>query len=75
VDIADIVNGNPVEAFSEAENALLRLVAKVTRKEKISASDIQLLRNLGWKDSDLFDACAHATNMIGASYLFEAFKQ
>jgi len=64
-----------VEAFSEAENALLQLVAKVVRKEKISASDIEQLRSLGWKDSEILDACAHATNMIGGSYLFEAFKK
>jgi len=74
-DIAGLVEGKTVEAFNEAENALLRLVAKVTRKEKISAGEIQQLRDLGWRDSDIFDACAHATNMIGGSYLFEAFKK
>lgn len=74
-DIANLAEGRPVEAFSEAENALLLLVAKVVRKEKITASEIQQLRELGWKDSDILDACAHATNMIGGSYLFEAFKK
>jgi hypothetical protein len=74
-DIANLAEGRPVEAFSEAENALLRLVAKVVRKEKITQTEIQELRNLGWKDNEIFDACGHATNMIGSSYLFEAFKK
>ncbi|MFH2121868.1 MAG: hypothetical protein ABIJ50_00075 [Pseudomonadota bacterium] len=74
-DIANLAEGRTIEAFTEAENTLLQVVAKVTRKEKITASEIQQLRGLGWKDSDIFDACAHATNMIGGSYLFEAFKQ
>jgi hypothetical protein len=74
-DIANLAEGRPVEAFTEAENTLLQVVAKVTRKEKITASEIQQLRGLGWNDSDIFDACAHATNMIGGSYLFETFKQ
>jgi len=74
-DMADLAEGDPVEAFSEAENALLRLVGKVVRKEKITASEIPQLRDLGWKDSDILDACSHATNMIGGSCLFAAFKQ
>lgn len=74
-DIVNLTEGRSTEAFSEAENALLRLVAKVVRKEKISPDDIQQLNSLGWKDSDILDACAHATNMIGGSFLFEAFKK
>jgi len=74
-DLTNLAEGRPAEAFSEAENALLRLVAKVVRKEKISASEIQQLRDLGWKDSDILDAGTHATNMVGGSYLFAAFKR
>jgi hypothetical protein len=41
----------------------------------VSKDDVQALRGLGWTDADILDACAQGTNMIGASYLFEAFEQ
>jgi hypothetical protein len=74
-DMADLAAGHKVEAFSEAENALLRTVAKVLRKEKIAESEVRHLHDLGWKDSDILDACAQGTNMIGTSRLFAAFSQ
>jgi len=74
-DLADLAAGRDVEAFSEAENALLRTITKVLRKEKIAAAEVQHLRNLGWKDSDILDACTQGTNMIGTSCLFEAFSE
>jgi len=73
--IADLAAGRNVEAFSEAENALLLTVAKVLRKERIAEAEVQHLRDLGWKDSDVLDACAQGTNMIGTSCLFEAFSR
>jgi hypothetical protein len=30
---------------------------------------------LGWLDSDILDACAQGTNMLGLSCLFEAFSR
>ena len=73
-DLADLAAGRPVESFSEAENTLLSAVAKVLRKERIVAADVQQLRALGWRDSDILDACTQATNMLGMSCLFEAFS-
>lgn len=75
MDIADLAAGRNVEAFSEGENALLLTVAKVLRKERITETEVQRLRDLGWKDSDVLDACAQGTNMIGTSCLFEAFSR
>ena len=74
-DLADLAAGRKVEAFSEAENALLRTVAAVLRKEKITETEIQGLRELGWQDSDILDACTQGTNMLGMSRLFEAFSK
>ena len=59
--------------FSEAENALLAIVSKVLRKERITETEVQQLRDLGWTDSDILDACTQGTNMLGMSRLFEAY--
>lgn len=74
-DLDNLLQGHDVDAFSDRENALLRVVAKVLARERVSTDDMRTLRDLGFKDSDIFDACAQATNTIGASYLFEAFEQ
>ena len=73
-DLADLAAGRTIESFSEAENALLATVAKVLRKERITGTEVQQLRDLGWKDSDILDACTQGTNMLGMSCLFEAFS-
>ena len=74
-DIADLAAGKNAEAFTEAENALLAAVAKAVKKQKISEEEIASLRNHGWRDSDILDACMQGTNLIGTSYLFEAFSK
>lgn len=74
-DLDNLLQGQNVDAFSDRENALLRLVAKVLAKERVRPDDVQALRDLGFTDSDILDACAQGTNMIGASYLFEAFLE
>jgi alkylhydroperoxidase family enzyme len=66
-DLADLAAGKNVEAFSEAENALLAIVGKVLRKERITETEVQQLRDLGWTDSDILDACTQGTNMLGMS--------
>jgi hypothetical protein len=53
----------------------LLIIAKVLRKEKIAKAEVHHLRDLGWKDGDILDACAQGTNMIGTSCLFAAFSQ
>jgi alkylhydroperoxidase family enzyme len=74
-DLTDLAEGRNVEAFSEAENGLLAAVAKMLRKEKITETEMQQLRNLGWKDSDILDACAQGANLMALSYLYTAFSQ
>lgn len=73
-DLTDLAAGRMVESFSEAENALVATVAKVVRKERITGPEVQHLRDLGWRDSDILDACTQGTNMLGMSCLFEAFS-
>jgi hypothetical protein len=74
-DLSNLAAGNQVEAFSEAENSLLKTVARVLRREKMTEKEIEQLRQLGWLDSDILDACAQGTNMLGLSCLFEAFSR
>lgn len=74
-DLADLAAGGRVEAFSEAENDLLALVAKVVKRQPIDEAEIHSLRDQGWQDSDILDACTQGTNMIGMAHLFTAFKR
>lgn len=73
-DLADLTAGRPVEAFTEAENELLAVVNQVVHQKPISLEQVQRLRDLGWHDSDILDACCQATNMLGMSRLFSAFS-
>ena len=74
-DLTDLAEGRTVATFSEAENGLLAVVAKMLRKEKITEAEMAHLRDLGWNDSDILDACAQGANLISASYLFTAFSR
>ena len=74
-DMDNLSQSVPVEAFSDGENALLRVVRKVLAKEAVHEKEIESLRGLGWKDSDILDACAQGTATIGVSYLIKAFEK
>ena len=74
-DLDNLSRGVPVEIFSEAENALLHVVRKVLAKEAVHEKEMETLRGLGWKDSDILDACAQGTAIIGMSYLIKAFEK
>lgn len=74
-DMDNLSSGEPVEAFSDAENALLHVVRKVLAKEDVHEKDVAALRGLGWEDSDILDACAQGTAIIGMSYLIKAFEK
>ncbi len=50
------------------------MLTKVLQRKKISGEEVQQLREQGWKDSDILDACVPGTNMLGLSCLFEAFS-
>ena len=74
-DMDNLSQSVPVEAFSDGENALLRVVRKVLAKEAVHEKEIESLCGLGWKDSDILDACAQGTAIIGMSYLIKAFEK
>jgi len=74
-DMDNLIRGAEVEAFTEAENALLGAVRKVLARKRLDESEVQGLREHGWRDSDILDACAQGTSLIGMSLLFEAFSR
>lgn len=74
-DMDNLSRGEPVDIFSDAENALLHVVRKVLAKEALHEKEIETLRGLGWKDSDILDACTQGTAIIGMSYLIKAFEK
>jgi hypothetical protein len=56
-------------------DALLHVVRKVLATEAVHEKKMVTLRKLGWKDSDILDACAQGTAIIGMSYLIKAFEK
>lgn len=70
----DLAQGLEVDAFSVAENALLRVVGRVLTKDAVTAEDLTALRDLGWTDADILDACAQGTALVGSALLFTAFQ-
>ncbi len=55
--------------------AMLLFVAKAIRSpETVTQEDVDALREVGWTDTDIFDAVFHGASMAGPSILFKAFK-
>jgi uncharacterized peroxidase-related enzyme len=59
----------------EKDKAMLIFVLKATSKPKaIDEADMDQLRAMGWKDSDIIDAVFHGARNVGADIVFNAFK-
>jgi hypothetical protein len=67
---------DPLQApLDDKDRAMVFFVMKAVRKpEDVEKEDIENLNVLGWADSDIMDALAHGTNMIGSSILMKTFK-
>jgi alkylhydroperoxidase family enzyme len=67
---------NPDEArLSDKDKALLKFVVKaVSTPEEIQAQDVEMLRQIGWNDTDIFDAASMGVNMVAMGMLFNIFK-
>lgn len=70
------VRRDPREAaLPDKDKALLLLTLKaVSTPEEVTSTDLDELREIGWKDSDIFDAVNHAVSMVSTGILFNAFK-
>jgi alkylhydroperoxidase family enzyme len=66
----------PLQApLDDKDRAMLAFVMKAVKTpEAVEKEDMDRLHALGWTDSDIMDALAHGTNMIGSSILMKTFK-
>lgn len=59
----------------EREIAMLNLAIKAIRNAHgVTANDLDMLREMGWSDSDMLDAANHATRMLATDIIFNTFK-
>ena len=73
----EALRNHPEQApLEESQKALLLFVLKVVKTpDEVKKADIEALREMGWRDQDIFDAAYHGTSMVGASMLFKAFSE
>ncbi|MGN7613152.1 carboxymuconolactone decarboxylase family protein [Magnetococcales bacterium HHB-1] len=69
------VRKNPQEApLDKDAHALLMVILKVMRdSNSLTVEDMESLKALGWSEVDIFEAIAHATQMVGIDLLLNAF--
>lgn len=59
----------------DKDRAMVAFVMKAVKTPvAVEKEDVDRLHDLGWADSDILDALAHGTNMIGSSILMKTFK-
>lgn len=58
------------------ETALLKFVLKaVDNPASVGPADLDALRSQGYADSDIFDALAHAGNMLAGALMYKTFAR
>ena len=74
-DIEKIVE-DPLQApLDDKDRAMLTFVMKAIKTpDAVVKEDMDQLHDLGWTDSDIIEAVAHGTNMVGSSILMKTFK-
>ena len=67
---------DPLQApLDDKDRAMVAFVMKAIKTPNaVEKQDVDQLHDLGWSDSDIMDALAHGTNMIGSSILMKTFK-
>jgi hypothetical protein len=71
------LKANPQNApLEESQKALLLFVLKAVKNpEQVTLAEVNQLRELGWRDQDIYDATHHAAGMVAASITFKAFNK
>jgi len=74
-DIEKMEN-DPLQApLDDKDRAMVAFVMKAIKApDTVEKQDVDQLHEQGWTDSDILDALAHGTNMVGSSILMKAFK-
>ena len=67
---------DPLQApLDDRDRAMVAFVMKAVKTpDTVEKQDVDGLHDLGWTDSDIMDALAHGTNMIGSSILMKTFN-
>jgi alkylhydroperoxidase family enzyme len=61
--------------LDDKDRAMVAFVTKAIKTpDAVEKGDVDRLHDLGWTDSDIMEALAHGTNMIGSSILMKTFK-
>lgn len=73
----EAINNDPDEApLEDNERAMLKFASKAIKTpEAVVRSDVEALHNIGWEDSDIFDAVAHGAFMRSHSTLMKVFSK
>ena len=75
VQVADLKMNPAAAPLDEKDGWLLAFVIKAVRTpESVSGSHIQKLRQLGWSDTDIFDALYISCMMVGMGTMMKALK-
>jgi alkylhydroperoxidase family enzyme len=74
-DIEKMEN-DPLQApLDDKDRAMVAFVIRAIKTpDAVEKQNVDQLHDLGWMDSDIMDAMAHATNMIASSILMKTFK-
>jgi alkylhydroperoxidase family enzyme len=74
-DIEKVTNDPSKAPLEDKERRMVAFVMKaIDTPDDVDSEDMDQLREHGWQDSDIMEALAHGTSMIGASILMKAFK-
>lgn len=70
------IGNNPEKApLDEKGKGMVLFVLKALKSPAtVEAKDLDSLRNLGWRDQDIYEATVHGANMITSGTLFKAFR-
>jgi hypothetical protein len=61
--------------FLSKDKAMLLFVLKALKTpQEVSREDMDALHQMGWTDSDVYDAVFHGAGMIAPSFMMKAFK-
>jgi len=75
-DIEKMIHDPEAAPLEDKEKAMLKFVLFAVRSPNdVQPSDIEKLRNMGWADTDIYDAVTHGANMVGASIVNNAFTR
>ncbi len=76
IEVLRAAQEDPTQApLDEKNKSLLLLVLKaVNKSHEVNEADMQAVRDLGWTDSDIFDAVNHGATMVAINLVLDTFK-